>query len=163
MVADKMLGGSPGYSLGRLKVRRSWAVADFAACCRSLHHNVAASSCCLMDLGVGSPRHIAVLGDHGDIAGTPDHSFHSRTGHARDLVRCCMKVVDGSAEASGHIPVVLEMHIGHIAEAAVHIVEVVDHRKVVAAGNSLDLRSDCSRSCCLRPKALVVDIGSCSR
>lgn len=77
-------GGRPGYSLGHLKVRRSWAVAGIAACCRSRHRNFAASSCCLLDLDVGSPSHIVGAGDHGDIADTPDRWYHSRTEHARD-------------------------------------------------------------------------------
>ena len=116
-----------------------------------------------MDLGGGSPGHIAVQGDLEDIAGTPDRSYHNRTGHAHGWVRCCKKAVDNLAVASDHIPVVLEMHIGRIAVAAVRTVEAAGHRKEVAVGSSLDSTSDCSRSCCLRPKALAVDIGSCSR
>lgn len=90
VVAGKSFaGGRPGCSPEHLKVHRSWAVADIAACCRSRHHSVAVSSCCLLDLGVGSPSHIAVADDRVDIADMPDHWCHSRTGHAREWVHYC--------------------------------------------------------------------------
>lgn len=73
-----------------------------------------------------------------------------------------MWAVDSLAEANDHIPEVLERHIGRIAEAAVCTVEVAAHKKALADCNDLDLTSDCSRSYCLQPTDLEVDIGSFS-
>lgn len=54
------------------------------------------------------------------------------------------------------------MHIGRIAEAAVHTVEVAGHKKALAGCSNPGLTSGYSRSCCFPPMDLGVDIGSFS-